>query len=231
MTVSTTTANPLADYSTATNSASAASSAAANSSGATQAYNTFLTMLTTELQNQDPLNPVDSTQFTSQLIDLTSVDELLTIGSAMSSVTSDLSSMSLGNAVNYIGKNVEASGSTATLQNDSASWSYDLSGAAAATTLTITNSSGATVWSGAGDTASGNHTLNWDGINNAGTQLTSGTYTLGVSATDSSGNAVSTSTSISGTVTGVDSSSGTTELIVNGVDVPLSSITQVTAGS
>jgi flagellar basal-body rod modification protein FlgD len=201
----------------------------AASSSVSSAYNYFLTMLTTELKTQNPLDPVDSTQFCSQLIELSSVEELVSMNSCMSDITSDLSSLSLSSSVSYIGKTVEASGSTAALQSDSAEWSYTLSSTAATTTLTITDSSGDAVWTGTGDTDSGSHTLTWDGQTTSGTQLTSGTYTLTVSATDSSGSSVTTSTDIIGQVTGVDSSSGTTELEIGGVLVPLSSVTRVTS--
>ncbi len=207
----------------------ATSTSTSTSTTASSTYTTFLTMLTTELQSQDPLNPMDTTQFTNQLVQLSSMEQLLTMNSTLTTISNDISNLTAAGGVNYIGKTVEATGSVATMTDDSASWSYSLASASSSTTLTITDSSGDTVWSGSGDTTSGSHTLDWNGQTSSGTQLTSGDYTLTVSATDSSGTAVTTSTEISGTVTGVDTSSGTTELTIGDVSVPLSSVTKVTS--
>jgi flagellar basal-body rod modification protein FlgD len=121
------------------------------------------------------------------------------------------------------------SGDTAALSGGSASWGYTLDSAAKDVTLTVTDSSGDVVYTTTGDTSSGSHTFTWDGTTASGTQETSGDYTLTVTATDASGSAVTTSTTVSGEVTGIDSSSGTTMVDVNGVEVPFSSILSVTS--
>jgi flagellar basal-body rod modification protein FlgD len=208
-----------------TTSTTSSSTSAANSS-ASSAYTMFLTLLITELKNQDPLNATDTSQFVSQLIGLASVEQEEAMNSKLDTITSDMSSITNSSGVGYIGKTVEATGSTTTLQSGSATWNYTLDSAASSVTLTIKDSSGSTVDTISGDTASGAHTLSWDGSGSSET-YSSGDYTLSVSATDSSGNTVTTSTSIVGTVTAVDSSSGTTELDIGDVAVSLSSILTV----
>jgi flagellar basal-body rod modification protein FlgD len=212
-----------------TANSSTASSSSSSSSSVSTAYDTFLKLLTTQLENQDPLNATDPNQFTSELISLAGVEQQEDSNTSLSSIVSSLSSLTAATGVGYIGKEVETSTSTAPVQSGSAEWTYDLSGTAATVSLVVTDSTGATVWTGAGDTSSGSHTLTWDGIENNGTTVTSGGFTLSVDATDSSGDAVTTTVGAKGTVTGVDSSSGTTEIDMGGVTVALDDITSVAA--
>jgi len=213
---------------TSTSSASTTSSSttSTSASSASSTYNTFLKLLTTQLKNQDPLNPTDTTAFTQEMIGLASLEQQVTTNSDLSSIQSSLSSLSATNGVGYIGKTIVASGSTEPLSSSGTTkWQYDLNEASASTTLTATNSSGETVYSTSGATTSGNHTLSWDGTDNSGNAVSSGDYTLTVKALDSSGNTITTSTSIVGTVTGVDTSSGSTVLSVGDVSVSLSKVT------
>ncbi|WP_445682450.1 flagellar hook assembly protein FlgD [Radicibacter daui] len=200
------------------------SSSSSSSSSATDAYNTFLTLLTTELQNQNPVDPTDTTAFTNQLIALAGVEQQLITNSSLSTITDSLSSLTASNGVGYIGKTVTLEGDTTALQDGSANWSYDLDSTASDVTLTISDSDGNVVWTGSGDTSSGSHDLSWDGTGSDGTEYTSGDYTLTVSATDASGNDVDSTTYIKGKVTGVDSSSGTTELLIGDISVDMDDV-------
>jgi len=220
--------------SVSTVSSSSATTAAATSSS-TSASTTaldssdFLNLLVDELENQDPLSPTDSSQFMSQMMSYASFSEQQSINSELSSLVSSLSGVTTSSAIGYIGHTVEATGDTTSLSDDSASWGYSLDSDASSVTLTVKDSSGNTVYTTTGDTSSGSHSFTWDGTTSSGTQLTSGDYTLSVTATDASGNAVTTGTTISGTVTGIDSSSGTTMLDINGVSVPFDDIVAVTS--
>jgi flagellar basal-body rod modification protein FlgD len=213
--------------STSTSSSSSSSSSSAASDAST-AYNTFLTLLTTELQNQDPLNPTDTSDFTNQLISLSSVEQQESMNSTLSSILSNLNSYGLSNGVAYIDKSVTYSDDTAALQNGSATWQYSLPSDAASTKLTITDSDGNVVWSGTGDTTSGSHSLTWDGTDSDGASHTSGAYTLTVTALDSSGASITSTISATGTVTGVDTSSGSTELqLGDDLTIALSDVTGI----
>jgi len=214
----------------ATNATSSTSTtSSSSSSAATTAYNTFLTLLTTQLENQDPLNATDPNQFTSELIAVTSLQGQDVTNSDLTSIVSSLSTLTAANGVGYIGKTIEATTSTAPLQSGTASWSYDLASTASSVTLTVADADGNTVYTTTGDTASGDHSFDWDGKETDGSTASSGAFTLTVTATNSAGATVTSTISASGTVTGVDSSDGTTELDMGGVQVPIDDVTSVTA--
>jgi flagellar basal-body rod modification protein FlgD len=222
-----TTAGAVGSNSNAGSAASAAGSGALGSTSASAAYDTFLTLLTTQLQNQDPLNPTDTSQFTSEMIQLSGVEQELNINNTLDTMSSDLSSISASNGLGYIGKSVTATGSTIPLQDGSANWDYNLPSTASNVTLTVQDSSGNTVYSTTGNPAAGQHSFTWNGNNSSGTAEPAGDYTLQVAAVDGSGNAITTTTEIVGTVTGVDTSNGTTELQIGDVTVPASNVTQL----
>jgi flagellar basal-body rod modification protein FlgD len=214
---------------TATGTSSTSSTASTSATSATQAYNTFLTLLTTQLKNQDPLNPTDTTQFTSEMIQLSEVEQQLQTNSDLSGISSSLSSLTTSNGLGYLGKTVTATGSTADVQTGSgANWNYDLSTAASKVSLSVQNSSGATVWSGTGDTTAGSHALSWNGTDSSGDAVPTGDYTLTVSALDAAGNTVSNTTSVVGKVTGVDTSGTTPSLQIGDVSYPLTNVTGLT---
>lgn len=214
---------------TSSSSTSSSSSSNSSSSSVSESYETFLTLLLKQLETQDPTNPVDTTTFTTQLVQLSGLEQQMTtndkldeLNSTVSDLASSVSS-SLGSgssAINYYGKTVEAEGSTTPLQGGEATWEYDLDSAAASVKLTITDSSGNTVYSDvSSSTDAGTHEVTWDGIGTDGSSYSSGTYTLTVTALDANGKAIDTTTRFKGTVTSVDSSSGTAVLSVGGVSL------------
>lgn len=194
-------------------------------------FSTFLTLLTAQIQNQDPTSPMDTTQWTNQLVQYSSVEQEIKSNSYLSTIAA-ASGNNMSSAVNYIGKTVDASSSTATLANGSANWTYDLGGDASKVNLTVTDSNGTVVYSGSGDTSSGSHSFSWDGTTSSGKSLSSGDYTLAVTATDGSGNTISSSVGITGTVSSVQTdSSGNLTLQVGNTAVPMSEVTSVTTAS
>jgi flagellar basal-body rod modification protein FlgD len=217
----------------ATTASSVTSTAATSSSSSTTSSLTssdFLNLLVNELQTQDPLDPTNSTDFINQLTSYANFDEQQTLNTNLSSLATSFNSLLTLNASNYIGKTVEAKADTATLQDGQASFGYSLNSGASSVTLTVTDSSGNAVWTGSGTTTAGSNSFTWDGKTTDGTQLSDGgQYSLSVTATDSSGNSVSGYTTVSGKVTGVDSSSGTPMLTVGGTSISISSIIGVTS--
>lgn len=188
----------------------------------------FLTLLVNELQNQDPLDPTSTTDFINQMSSYATFDQQQTLNNQLGTLLSSFNSLLTMNSVNYLGHNVEAKGNTATLQNGEASFGYSLTSAVSRVGITIQDSSGNVVWSGTGPTAAGMNSVTWDGTTNSGTQLSDGgQYTMNVTATDAAGNSVVSYSTFVGTVTGVDSSSGTTMLDVGGVSVNVSNIVGV----
>jgi len=189
--------------------------------------NTFLTLLTTQLQNQDPLSPMDSTQFTQQLVEYSQVEQQINTNTNLQNLISLQQSGAAAAAVGYLGKQVTVSNGSAALTNGSATWNYTLGTDATNTTLTVTNSANQVVYSGAGATSAGSNTFTWNGQDNNGNQLPDGNYTLAVNATASSGAAVTTSVTSTGTVSEIDLSSGSPQLLVGSTEVPLSAVSAI----
>jgi len=217
---------------TSTTSSTTSTSTTSSSSGLSANYDTFLKLLCAQLNNQNPLDPTDSTQFTSQLVQYSNLEQQIKTNDKLDSVLSSLSASSFSTGVGYLGHVVEAEGSSVSVQSDGtvdASWGYDLDSKASSVKLTITDSAGKTVWSGNGETAAGSHALDWKGTDSNGKAVPAGTYTLKVTALDASGAAVDSTTTIKGTVTAVDSADGSTTLELGGTSVLLSNITRLAA--
>ncbi|MDQ1153007.1 flagellar hook assembly protein FlgD [Brevundimonas sp. SORGH_AS_0993] len=189
-------------------------------------FETFLTLLTTQMKNQDPLSPLNSNEFTAQLTQMAGVEQQLLTNDLLTSLLKAQSAGGLDNASNYIGKNVTAAWSAAKLTDGKASWSYELGGDAAKATLQVLDSKGAVVWEGAApNTASGIHQFNWDGKTSAGdTAADGGVYTLKISAADSKGAKVDAQTLTQGRVTGVEMYDGAPYLVVGNSVLPLSTV-------
>jgi flagellar basal-body rod modification protein FlgD len=190
-------------------------------------FDTFLQLLTTQLQNQDPLNPMDSNQFTQQLVEFSQVEQQINTNTNLQNLIS-LSEANAGStAVSYLGKSITIDTGNAALVNGAATWNYTLGADSASTTLTVTNSSGQVVYTGAGETSSGSNAFNWDGQDNNGNQLPDGTYTLSVSATGSDGSAIQSSVSSTGVVSEIAFQNGVPVLMIGTMAVQLSQVASV----
>lgn len=208
-------------YTAATTSSSSTSSSTTSSSLTTT---DFLTLIVTQLKNQNPLDPTDTTEFMNQLVSYASYDQQQQMNSSLSSLVSSMNSLLASNGIGYIGQTVEAAGDTTTLSDGQASWGYSLSSTASDVTINITDQSGKTVYTTTGDTASGSHTFTWDGRTNSGGTAADGDYTICVSATNASGSSVLNYTTVIGKVTGVDSTSGTAQLLIGDTTVSLQNV-------
>jgi flagellar basal-body rod modification protein FlgD len=209
---------------------STSSTSSSSSLSSTISSGDFLNLLLSELQNQDPLDATSTTDFMNQLTSYANFTEQQSINSSMTSLAGSFSSLVTLNSVNYIGHNVEAKSNTATLSNGSATFGYNLTAASSNVAVTIKDSSGNTVYTGTGTGNQGDNTFTWDGKNSSGTQLSDGgQYTISVTATDSAGNSVFNYSTTTGTVTGIDTSTSTPSLTVNGVSVSAADIIAVTS--
>jgi flagellar basal-body rod modification protein FlgD len=187
-------------------------------------------LLVTELQNQNPLDPTNSTDFINQLTSYANFDQQQTLNSNMSTLVSSLNSLLTLNSSIYIGQTVTAKTDTGTLKDGVISFGYSLESAASDVTLSVKDSSGNTVWTGSGTTTSGTNSFTWDGTSTDGTQLTDGgQYTLNVSATDSTGQSVYGYTTVTGKVTSIDNSSGTPMLNIGSTSVSTNNVIGVTS--
>jgi flagellar basal-body rod modification protein FlgD len=192
-------------------------------------YQTFLSLLTTQLKNQDPLSPLDTNQFTQQLTQMTGVEQQLLSNQLLQQLVSQNTGGGLTGAVGLIGKTVTASATSATLQNGSASWEFSPTSPPAALTASVFDSNGNQVWTGPlAPNGAGPQSFTWNGVNQAGVQQTNGgTYTLSVTATDASGATIPVSTNIQGVASAVQELNGQTMVTIGGDQVPLSSVTGV----
>jgi len=147
----------------------------------------FLTLLTAQLKNQDPLSPMDSTDFTNQLVQFAGVEQQINANTNLESLIG-LSQTSIGaTAVSYIGKEVQAESTTLPLQDGNAKFTYTLTSDASKSLVVIKDSSGTVVKTMQGETSAGTYHMSWDGTNAYGEQLEDGAYTLEIQATDTSG--------------------------------------------
>ncbi len=204
---------------------------AAGQASLSESYTTFLTLLTTQLKNQDPTSPLDTNAFTQQLVAMTGVQQQLLSNQLLQTIASNSSSTGVAGAVDLIGKTATATSSTATLASGAANWNYNLPSDAAGATITVSDSTGKAVYSASASAlTAGDHAFSWNGKNFSGVQLPDGgTYTLSINATDSSGAAITPTLSVSGQVSSVTQSNGTTLVKIGPTAVPLSSITSVTS--
>ncbi len=188
----------------------------------------FLNLLLKQLAVQDPLNPMDSTDFTAQLSQFSSLEELNNINSTLGDVLAYQESMQNASVAGMIGKTVTASGNTAYL-NGTADIRYDLSGDASSVKLTVMDRGGSIVWTGdAGEQAGGAQSYAWNGEDLNGYQMSPGLYTFQVDALDMSGNPLASSAVTSGLVTGVNFRDDATYLELDGVrDIHLSEIESI----
>lgn len=216
--------------STTSSTATSLTSSSSSSSTGTITSADFLSLLVSELQNQDPMNATSVTDFINQMTSYVNVASQQAINTSLGSLASSFTSLVTLNSVNYIGHTVTAKTDTAVLSDGSATFNYSLSSAASNVSITITDSSGNKVWTGTGTGNAGSNTFTWDGKDSDGNQLDDGgKYTIAVTATDAAGNSVVNYTSVTGTVTGIDTSSSTPSLTVNGVSVSASDIIGVSS--
>jgi flagellar basal-body rod modification protein FlgD len=189
-------------------------------------FQDFLQMLMTQLKNQDPTSPLDTNQFTSELVQFSGVEQQINTNSALTQLISLTQSGQLVQASSMVGKTVQLSSAQLPLQNGSASLDFTATTAGAAR-ITVANSAGTAVYSTVVDTAVGSNSWTWNGRNANGTQLPDGPYTVSVTGTGSSDAAASLGFTVNGKVTGVVNNAGTLELQMGSETVPFSSVASV----
>jgi flagellar basal-body rod modification protein FlgD len=229
MTITAATAPPVVSGTTTLPASSGSSSGLSSTTGATLAGNfqTFLQLLTTQLQNQNPLDPLDTNQFTQQLVEFASVEQQLKTNDQLTTLVSLQQTTQATQALGFVGKTAVVDGKTAALSNSQAGWELNIP-TASTVNVSIANSSGQTVFTGSYSANAGNNQpFNWDGKGNDGTQWPDGQYTLNATAADSSGNAVAVSTLVGGTVSSVDLTQTPPLLTINGQSYTISQVKSI----
>lgn len=207
----------------------AADSATSSSSDEVETEkNMFLNLLIKQLQYQDPLNPVENTEFASQLAQFSQLEAMTEMSSNIEVMTQYQNSMNSMQAASFIGKQVSASGNTIVYSGGESTIDFNLEDNAADVTLTIYNSAGTSVRTMTmDDVLQGDASFTWDGKDDSGEAVSTGTYYFSLEATDYSGSAVSATTYANGTVTGIKFENGTIYLQVGDKQVTLSQVTEI----
>ena len=217
-----------------TNSTTTAAAATASSSQQLAGnFDTFLQLLTTQLQNQDPLSPMDTTQFTEQLVSFAGVEQQIDMNTNLQTLISMQQSSESLQALQLVGANVTINSNTATLSNATstpATWGFS-SPSPATGAVTITSSTGQVAYTGTTSLSAGSQTYTWNGQGNNGVTWPDGNYTLSINAVGANGQAVTISTQVQGTISSVNVSQNPPQVTVGGQSYPLSSIQSINSGS
>lgn len=194
-------------------------------------FNTFLKLLVAQLKNQDPLNPLDGTEFTGQIAQFSALEQQINSNNYLSQLVEqrDFGQQTL--AVSYLNKVVLAPGDTVALGEDTgAEFGYVLDNTAAKVDISIYDATGKLVRSVNGDKSEGNHILTWDGKDDAGNVLEPGNYTVRVKATDGDDKVIANTVLTYGVVASVLNSEGTANLVMSdGRNVALEDVLAVTS--
>lgn len=187
-------------------------------------FDQFLQLLTTQLQNQNPLDPLDTNQFTQQLVEFSSVEQQLKTNDLLTTLVTSSTADRAASAAGYLGATITADGSTTGLANGKASWAWTSARAASKATISVIDKSGATVYTATGPINAGPGGFTWDGRSDDGSLYSSGNFTLKVDAQDVSGQPVTVSTEVSGKVDAVDLSGDVPILKIGTLSVALDKI-------
>ena len=190
----------------------------------------FIRLLVTQLQYQDPLKPMEHTEFVTQLSQFSSLDHLSGINNSMKALTDTQREMNSKQAVNLIGKDVKASGNTIYMDDKKGATGigYQLNDDANEVVISIFNKDGKSVRSiDAGSQSTGFHTELWDGKDYLGNIMPAGEYNFSLNAKDVKGNPVNILSNIIGIADGVLFDGDVPYLTIKGMKIPVSDIEEV----
>ncbi len=193
----------------ASNTAPTTTNASGGSSSIANNFDQFLTLLTTQLKNQSPLDPLDTNQFTAQLVQFAGVEQQLKMNDTLNALLT-----------------LTANGATSPLKNGAAHWSVNMP-ADGTGLVTIKNAAGSVVQTISGTFKSGAQTVQWDGTTSTGAKAPDGDYTISVDAKDLSGKAVTAKTEVIGVVDGIDMSGTEPLLKIGQISIPINKVTRV----
>ena len=189
----------------------------------------FLNLLVAQLQNQDPLSPLDSTAFTSQLAEFSSLEQLSNVNENLEYLQMYQSSINNAQAVSFIGKNIDALGNSIQLESgENEDIHFELEQDSSSLVINIYDEAGSLVkYIENGPLGEGKQSVEWDGTDNSGNTLPEGIYKFEVMAVNANGDKVQTATYISDRVTGVTFENGVTYLLAGGMKIPIGDVIEV----
>jgi flagellar basal-body rod modification protein FlgD len=189
--------------------------------------NRFLNLLVTQLKNQDPLDPLDANEFTSQLVQFASVEQQIYQNANLEKLLALQQTSQISSMVDFIGHTAEATGKKVPLENKKAEFTYTLDANSAETLINIKNGSGITVFTGDGETDVGKHTFTWDGVSLGTMPQPEGVYTVSVTAFDPLRNLQDVKQTVYGRVTGSGAEDGKVSLFFGDIKVPMDDVLSV----
>ena len=191
-------------------------------------FDDFLVLLTTQLQNQDPLSPMDSTEFTNQLVAFSGVEQQINANSKLDSLVSLNLGSSFSSSLNYVGKDVSYVSAESFFDGDKpVEIDFAINGDSVDTTVNILDEAGNLVLSEKVNTGEGTTNFVWDGKDKHGVTQPAGTYEIRVDALDGQNQSLTTTTVVSGHVGGIETQNGTTFLLVGERAVSIGNIIKV----
>ena len=211
---------------TAANATAATSTTGTSAASLAGNFQTFLNLLTTQLKNQSPLDPLNTNEFTQQLVQFASVEQQLQSNESLTALVASTRAANLLGAASLVGSKVSADGATGRLANGTAEWRLQAPRAASAT-ITISDSTGAVVATEKRSLAAGDQPFTWNGRTSAGGRAADGEYTVKVNALDPAGQTVAVRTEIQGTVEKMDLTGTEPAASIGNVIVPLSKVKTV----
>lgn len=189
-------------------------------------FETFLGLLTTQLKNQNPLDPLDTNQFTQQLVQFASVEQQIRTNETLEGLVAINRAAQVTTALGFLGSEVTAQGTNAQLSGGRAEWRFT-SPKPATGIVTVRDAQGNTVFSEERALSAGENNFRWDGRSSTGRQMPDGVYSISVSARDANNQSVTVSSEIRGIVDGIDTSGTIPMLKIGALTVPVDKITSV----
>lgn len=189
--------------------------------------NRFLKLLITQLKNQDPLEPMDATEFTSQLVQFAGVEQQINANANLEKLLKLQQTSQISAMVGFIGNAVEARGNTVHLENGVAASTYTIDINADSITINVRNDAGLNVYTVDGETATGTHDFVWDGKDKNGIAQPDGAYTIIVSAKDREDNLLDVAQTVSGKINGAGAEDGVVSLFMGDVVILMENVISV----
>jgi flagellar basal-body rod modification protein FlgD len=205
----------------------AANKAATSRQSMAANFDQFLLLLTTQLQNQNPLEPLDTNQFTQQLVQFASVEQQIQTNQTLSALLSLSDSGKVGNAVNFIGAKVVAEGAATLFDGTTAEWNITTTSPASRAIVEVRDVNGTLIATNEIALTGTENKYTWNGVTSGGSKAEQGVYSLTVKAFDQQGKAVNASTDIMGTVDGVDLSGDEPLLKIGDIYVPMGLVKRI----
>ncbi len=168
-------------------------------------YDTFLVLLTAQLQNQDPLAPMDSTQFTQQLVQFSQVEQQIRTNEQLTGLVAQYQAASAGAALSYLGRDAIIEANETYLAGGEARWAYHLAEGATSMQVTVKDMSGRVMYeTTAAPRGAGEHLFTWDGVKSDGATASDGIYRIVIEPIGASGQPIGATVNVRERIMGVD---------------------------